>query len=406
MKITLVYFNNISKNKKVSVAYTTYCLANKLLKEGLLERVICLNCDKDIGIPQKNITSLQDNVALKILFKILQILEKNIRIVHSRSIREWIFDLFATHIMASCGNTLIFCARPLFLRTIRRAKSLGNKVWVQVLAPHPLVHYAFVRNEELRYGVASRGATTNVSRMARLTQAINESDRVFTLSSEIADFTYKSYADFVEHDKLVEIRNYFSVDKGVYIPGHDLSERKEGGAALRFMCVSFMNLTKGIPYLLTAWRILAERYSVSAKLVLVGQIDRNLKQIIQDRYAQIPNVEYVGYVHDLVEQFRQADVLVSPSIADAGPTTILEAMSTGLPVIASRNCGFASLITEGQDGFTYDYNDVERLVEIMYWFFENIGEIKRMGNNARNSVADFSIDKYTDELASVFKGEA
>ncbi len=405
MKVVLVFFNYISTNQQASVEFTSYCLVKRCYDEGILEKVICVGTDKNVDVPTSYITAIDKNLALKLLLKLLSVLQVKIPKVHTRWLREAIFDLYSSRKLSGYRGVRVFCARPDFLRVVRKAKANGNPVWVQTLTPHPLLNFSLVRNEEIRFEQASRGGYSNLSRTVNIIKAINESDRVFTLSQEIAAFTYKSYADFVDRTKLVGLRHYFGVAQSEYSVTRDQRGKKQGGAELRFLHVSYMSMIKGLPYLLEAWKILLERHSVAGKLILVGQIDSGISKVIRDHYGQVPNVEFVGRVPNLTEFYRQADVFVSPSVADAGPTTILEAMLAGVPVIASKNCGFASLITEGQEGFTYNYNDVERLSELMYWFFENADQIRNMGNNARNAVADFSIDRYTDELATAFKRE-
>ena len=78
-------------------------------------------------------------------------------------------------------------------------------------------------------------------------------------------------------------------------------------------------------------------------------------------------------------------------------------MASGMPVISSENCGYASLITPGEDGFTYPFNDVERLTEILLWCVENRDAIPRMGGRAQRRVSDSSVDRYAEELVDIMK---
>ena len=167
-----------------------------------------------------------------------------------------------------------------------------------------------------------------------------------------------------------------------------------------------MNLIKGIFYLLDAWQLLQRKELLKCKLFLVGTPDYNVRKIFRERYNNITNVEFRGYVKDLASCYEEGDVFVSPSISDAGPATILEAMAAGLPVVASENCGFASLVNDGEEGYTYHYNDVERLADIMFNLTQNRGEIERMGANARKKVGNHSIDMYLDEFVKKIKDYA
>ena len=404
MKIILVFFNAVSADRQQSVAYTSYHLAKRFMAAEILDKVICLRLDKNVDIQDRYFDVLDNNPLLRLLLKLLDILQRRVRWIHTRRAREAVFDWYASRKIVRCSGDLIFCARPLFLRTIEKAQTAGKLAYVQALTPHPLLNYAMTRNEEIRLGLESYGGYSNLDRAEKITRAINESDRLLTLSPDIASFTYNSYADMVERSKLLEMKSYFSIEQSEFSAGKDTAE-ENAGAKLSFLHVSFMNLIKGIPYLLAAWEKVVQKYSLNSKLILVGQVDASLKKVIRNRYGELPNMEFAGYVPDLAAAYRKADIFISPSIADAGPATILEAMSAGMPVIASHNCGFASLITEGKEGFTYDYNDVERLAEIMCWCLENSAELKKMGEYARARVRDFSIEKYADEIVSLLKGD-
>ena len=72
-------------------------------------------------------------------------------------------------------------------------------------------------------------------------------------------------------------------------------------------------------------------------------------------------------------------------------------------MISSLNCGCASLITPGKDGFTYPFADVERLAELLLWFTNNQGAIARMGEQARAKISKSSADRYANELVAIIQ---
>ena len=76
-------------------------------------------------------------------------------------------------------------------------------------------------------------------------------------------------------------------------------------------------------------------------------------------------------------------MFVSPSLADSGPFTVLEALASGLPAIVSDACGASRLIRDGVDGFVYPWNDTGALRERLRWCLEHPGELAAMGQAAR-----------------------
>ena len=86
--------------------------------------------------------------------------------------------------------------------------------------------------------------------------------------------------------------------------------------------------------------------------------------ISQEKLAEAPaNVKVVGSVvkERAAECYRAADVFVLPTISDGFAITQLEAMSHGLPVIATANCG--EVVSDGVDGLIIPPGDGNALAD-------------------------------------------
>jgi glycosyltransferase involved in cell wall biosynthesis len=110
-----------------------------------------------------------------------------------------------------------------------------------------------------------------------------------------------------------------------------------------------MHPQKNLPLLLEAWTEVARRSP--ANLILVGPGDdrRDLEELagslgIADR------VQFTGGVPDPSDYLRAADLFVLPSVAEGMSNSLLEAMATALPCIASRIAGNTDLIDDGRNG--------------------------------------------------------
>ncbi len=75
------------------------------------------------------------------------------------------------------------------------------------------------------------------------------------------------------------------------------------------------------------------------------------------------NIKMLGYVTNLQEYQKIADVSVSCSKREGLPLNIVEAMLSGTPVVASVNRGHRELIQNGKNGFLIDVNDCERIAD-------------------------------------------
>jgi glycosyltransferase involved in cell wall biosynthesis len=152
--------------------------------------------------------------------------------------------------------------------------------------------------------------------------------------------------------------------------------------------------SKGVQYLLDAWESLAD--TIDGRLLIVGPADRDMRRILTSR--RIKNMEWLGRTEDPASWYRRASVFVSPSLSDAGPRTVLEAMACGLPAIISDHCGVSRVINSGENGFVYHFDNTEELATQIEWSYRNRDELQEMGRRAGKMVANYSLSDYGGEI--------
>ena len=98
-----------------------------------------------------------------------------------------------------------------------------------------------------------------------------------------------------------------------------------------------------------------------------------------------------------------ADCLVLPSYAEGLPMAVLEAMSHGIPVIATGVGAIPEVITDGREGFLIDPGDVQALADRMLKLFTDPDLRIRMGRAARRRVEEeYSLDAMVGRTMSVY----
>jgi glycosyltransferase involved in cell wall biosynthesis len=158
---------------------------------------------------------------------------------------------------------------------------------------------------------------------------------------------------------------------------------------ISFIYVGHTVWLKGIYYLLLAWE---EANLTGCQLKIVGKINEQLSQFLKTRFGKLPNVEYVGSVENPNLLYRQSHVFISPSLLDAHPATVSEALFCGLPVIVSEGCGAKTLVANGVNGFVIPAANSDAIASKMVWFSQNKGLIPEMGKEAVSSIGKL-IDK-------------
>jgi glycosyltransferase involved in cell wall biosynthesis len=136
-----------------------------------------------------------------------------------------------------------------------------------------------------------------------------------------------------------------------------LSARLETREKQRILFVGQMGQRKGLSYLLEAC---AQMDMTNRELRLCGR-GFDLPDAISKNPPAWLCVRRNLSEQDLAEEYRNADVFVLPSIIEGFGLVILEALSFGLPVVATRNTGAPDIMNDGIEGRLVDVRDVSAL---------------------------------------------
>lgn len=106
----------------------------------------------------------------------------------------------------------------------------------------------------------------------------------------------------------------------------------------------------GVARLIEATALIRQRMP-AVQLVLVGGGDMRAQvEQIARRVGVADNTYFTGYLDDISVALELADVYCQITLQDACPLSLLEAMSFGKPVVASRTGGIPEVVTDGVDG--------------------------------------------------------
>ncbi|HEY6937396.1 MAG TPA: glycosyltransferase [Terriglobales bacterium] len=168
--------------------------------------------------------------------------------------------------------------------------------------------------------------------------------------------------------------------------------------------VGRIELSKGITYLLQAWKLLA---LPMAELVLAGPIQPDIKPFLK-QYAG-SNVTVTGSLspREVVEQYHAANVFIHPSPNEGLGLVLLEAMACGVSVIATDRSGAEDCVTHGKDGLIIPARSVNELAEAIWWCYRHRQELPGMGKAARQKVEQrFTRAHYEERQIEVYRSLA
>jgi sugar transferase (PEP-CTERM/EpsH1 system associated) len=149
---------------------------------------------------------------------------------------------------------------------------------------------------------------------------------------------------------------------------------------------------KDFPTLLKGFKQISGRRPQLA-LVIVGDGPIRLELArVTDELGLNSSVKWLGERNDIPALLRSFDVFVQSSLFEGMSNTILEAMASGLPVVATDAGGNAELVQSGKNGMVIPVGDVEALAEALDEYVSDTVLRKDHGENSRNrAVAQFDI---------------
>ncbi|MEA2088444.1 MAG: glycosyltransferase family 4 protein [Patescibacteria group bacterium] len=163
---------------------------------------------------------------------------------------------------------------------------------------------------------------------------------------------------------------------------------------------------KGIDNLI---KVFSKLQFFNCRLIIVGKGNMKLKyeQEVFD-FGLTDKVIFADKVnnYDLCKFYNLADVFVLPSInkAEAFGVVLLEAMASGIPVIASNLAGVRSVVRNGVNGFLAESNNVDELVKKISLLLANNEKAKIMGVNGRKiAKSAYNKEKIDKMLIKVFE---
>lgn len=124
---------------------------------------------------------------------------------------------------------------------------------------------------------------------------------------------------------------------------------------------------------------------VRARLVLTGKGTERTKLIkLARRLGIYSNVIFTGFVsnQDLPFLYRMADTFAIASIAELQSIATMEAMASGLPIIAARVVALPELVHHGKNGYLFNESDTNTLSDQLIKILRNHNLRKRMSENS------------------------
>jgi len=220
---------------------------------------------------------------------------------------------------------------------------------------------------------------------------ISRSDNIIVVSDEIKNVLMSNLNADPNRISIISC----GVDTSVFAPLEKMDVRRKLGIAENAKVVLFagsLSYSKGVDVIFAC----AQRMP-DVLFILVG--DGLLK-------TDIENCRFPGaFPHEEMPKWMNAaDIFVLPSRSEGTPVVILEALSCGIPVVASRIGGCPDVIRDGQTGYLVPVNDVDMLQrKVRDLLNDNVGR-NLMGKRSRKDMVEkFDNKKIAQRIKRIYE---
>lgn len=228
-------------------------------------------------------------------------------------------------------------------------------------------------------------------------------DRIIVCSRSVMDFTQKQ-------EKITE-KKFHLIYNAVDADRFDILEPKGAiRARLKLSKDDFIVGTvgsvipkKGHKILIGAFGALREDMP-SAKLLIVGDGEsRKELEALVGRMDMADRVFFLGSRADMPEVMNAMDLFVLPSLQEGFPRTLIEAMYSALPIIASDISGIPEIISDGENGFLVRAGDTVALKDRILLLYRDAGLRNAFGKSARKKIKSGYLPKdYVGNLQALY----
>ncbi|MEQ8848780.1 glycosyltransferase [Botrimarina sp.] len=161
---------------------------------------------------------------------------------------------------------------------------------------------------------------------------------------------------------------------------------------------------KDHPTLVKAFATVA-RSRDDARLLLLGEgPERERVERLVAELGLVDRVQFWGVRSDVDRVLAAADLFALSSVSEAASITILEAMASQLPIVATRVGGTPELVRDGVDGLLTPRGDAPALAYAILRLLSDPASAERMGRAGRERVLDrFGLDQAVEAYSAVFR---
>ncbi|MBI2013539.1 MAG: glycosyltransferase family 4 protein [Candidatus Colwellbacteria bacterium] len=209
---------------------------------------------------------------------------------------------------------------------------------------------------------------------------------------------------------IIDVSGTIKSEKAYFIPnGVDIKKFAPGKVKIKkdkktVLFVGRLSPEKGIEYYLEASQIIKHRLGEGVGFAAVTNLSTKTKDKLRIMdLIRKSGVNLIPGALNMPEIYRKADVFVLPSISEAFGLVNLEAMASGVPVVATNVGGVPNVVKDGVVGFLVPPKDSQAIAQAVIKILEDDQLREKMRENCLAWVKNFTWDKIAKQYLEFYQ---
>jgi len=259
-----------------------------------------------------------------------------------------------------------------------------NHFMPENLLDHAYIIPRFMREKAIRMGWDAAG------------RSFARAERVTTPTRRAAEYLEAN----------TSVRNVVAVSCGINADGYNGNLEPKPDNLVVFL--GRLSEEKQIDKLIRAVAIMDPALNVKLEIVGGGELEGKLRALV-NALALEDRVTLTGFVdqEQLRDALQRGSVFAMPSIAELQSISTMEAMASGLPVVAANAMALPHLVHDGENGFLFEPGNIEDLAaKLTAVLTMPEDEVVKFKKESLAIVAAHDIQRTLDTFESMYRGEA
>lgn len=175
---------------------------------------------------------------------------------------------------------------------------------------------------------------------------------------------------------------------------------------INLLLVGVLDPCKGHLDALKAVAIAKHELGLKVRLIIVGEGRQEYLDELMNTIQEFDigdEIEFLGYRTNLDHIRIEADIGLVCSRREAFGRVTVEAMASGMLVVASRTGGTPEIVQHGRTGLLYEGGDYRQLAETLVWIDKNRQLARRLAKLGRkHALAKFNMERVADEVLEAY----